>query len=82
MSLVREAQKDYTFSNGVKIRKGHFVGTTLQAVHYDGNIYDDPKEFRPWRFVDAEVDKEGINTKQFVATGPDFLSFGFGKHAW
>jgi len=81
LTLVREAKQDYTFSNGLTITKGNYVGTSLYSVHQDEGNYKDANEFKPWRFVNDAVEKEGINMQQYVATGPEFLAFGYGKHA-
>jgi len=86
--LTREAKKDFTFSNGLTIPKGNFVTTSLYSIHQDDLKYAEAKEFKPWRFVDeseseVKVDRlgEGVGMNQYVATGPDFLAFGYGKHA-
>jgi len=83
LSLVRLARKDFTFSNGLKIPKGNFVGTTLYTVHHSEDIYKDATEFKPWRFLDLKDEKpsDETNMQQYVATSAQFLSFGYGKHA-
>ena len=82
MTLVREAKEDYLFSNGLKISAGNFVGTSLYSVHNSEEIYKDANEFKPWRFVDNKEDNDEISMHQYVATSAQYLSFGYGKHAW
>lgn len=36
------------------IPKGCFVVPFLSAVHLNENIYDDPRSFNPWRWMDPE----------------------------
>ena len=74
--------KPYTFSNGVTIPAGATLGTAAGAIHMDDNIYPNAKEFNGLRFSDIR-EKEGENAKLYCAnTGPDFLVFGHGEHAW
>jgi len=84
--LTRLALKSYTFSNGLTIPKGNYVTTSSYSIHQDDGKYAEANEFKPWRFVDenhpADKEKGGPNAaKQYVETGPDYLAFGYGKHA-
>lgn len=82
-SLVRKAMKDFTFSDGTFIPKGTLVSATSRAVHFDGENYDNPDAFDPWRFAKMKIDETSDSLRnQFVNTHPDFLTFGMGKHAW
>jgi cytochrome P450 len=82
--LIREAKKDYRFSNGLKITKGNYVCASLYSLHRDEGVYKDALEFQPWRFVgdSSESGNDGGNMQHYTSTGPEFLSFGYGKHAW
>ncbi|XP_070492972.1 uncharacterized protein [Chironomus tepperi] len=53
-NLVRECSKDHTFS-GTKwtVEKGTTVFIPVLGMHRDPEIYDDPMEFRPSRFLDS-----------------------------
>ena len=89
MILTREARKPFRFSNGLVIPKGGFVTSSLYSVHRDEDKYPNAMEFKPWRFVDSAAEasasekNEGENgAQQYIATGPDYLAFGYGKHAW
>jgi cytochrome P450 len=81
--LVNEVKKDYTFSSGLIVPKGSYVGTSLHSVHNDENLYADAQEFKPWRFVDSDVaDGDATSKTMYASTSPEFLAFGYGKHAW
>ena len=79
---MRKATKDFTFSDGTFIPKGTRINAGLAALHYDDALYENPEEFVPFRFVGmGKEDKEGVKN-QFVATSPQYLSFGHGRYAW
>ena len=79
---MRKATKDFTFSDGTFIPKGTRINAGLVALHYDDALYENPEVFDPFRFVNVgEEDGEGAK-HQFVATSPEYLSFGHGRHAW
>jgi cytochrome P450 len=63
----RRALQD-TVLNGLRLPKGTVVVIPLLAVHERADIYDDPQEFRPERFLDA---RPGTYT---------WLPFGAGAH--
>lgn len=63
----------------------------MYAVHSDESTYKDANVFKPWRFVESGMDSLDLegedrarqpSMQQFVATGPEYLIFGYGKHAW
>lgn len=41
-------------SDGHTIPKGTICGINLHALHRDPDVYKDPEEFNPERFLDAE----------------------------
>ena len=82
MSLTRKALKDYTFSDGTFIPNGTVVMTAARCVHYDEEIYPSAHTFEPFRFSDLRgEDGEGAE-HQYASTTPDYLPFGYGRHAW
>ena len=82
VQLMRKTTKDYTFADGTFLPKGTMVGIGVNGVHTDDALYDNALEFEPFRFVNTErADGEGAKHR-FVSTGPDYLAFGHGKHAW
>lgn len=52
--LNRQCTKDHTFS-GTKwtIEKDTTIFIPVQGIHRDPNIYDDPMEFHPERFLNS-----------------------------
>jgi cytochrome P450 len=54
----REANQDYTFSNGITIPKGTIVSLNLWAIHHNPEFYENPEEFNPERF---KLNKNGEN---------------------
>ena len=79
VSLPRQLLKDWTFSNGVTVKKGSFVAASTFSTHWDDEIYPDARTFKPWRFY-HEGDDSGKD--RFTSTGNEFMAFGAGKHAW
>jgi cytochrome P450 len=83
VSLTRKALKDFTFSDGTIIPKGAFVSVSSYAMHHDEDHYEAPEEFRGTRF-EAMRDPSnpgGSARLQMISTSPDYLLFGYGKHA-
>lgn len=67
------AKGGVTTPDGTFLPEGSLVAVHSWGVHNDGDLYDGPGEYRPFRFVEG--------TEQFTATGPTYLGFGHGKHA-
>ena len=82
MSLTRKALKDFTFEDGTFIPKGTAIAAAARCVHHDDAFYPNAHEFEPFRFADLrEEDGEGAE-HQYVSTTPEYLPFGYGRHAW
>jgi cytochrome P450 len=82
VTMGRYALKPFTFSNGITVPAGGRVGCISREVHHDGENYENPDNFDPWRFANIR-DEDGEGTKhQLVATSMEFLNFGHGRHAW
>ncbi|TCD63302.1 hypothetical protein EIP91_005683 [Steccherinum ochraceum] len=73
-SMWRKTLKPITFSTGITIPAGVFLSAAATATQLDGNHYENPDMFDPWRFVDA-------NARSFATTSPEYITFGQGKHA-
>jgi cytochrome P450 len=66
--------KDYTFSNGLQIPKGHIVQLYVDDVYQDESLQGpNPKSFEPFK----HLNKNDSATK----IGKSFIQFGDGKHA-
>ncbi len=76
--------ENFRFSNGLVIPAGNYLAVPTAAVHHDEAIYEDPDEFKPWRFYDASsTADEGEGSPDYLATtSPQYMLFGHGKQAW
>lgn len=69
-TILRECTKDFKIPDSdVVIEAGTPVFLSITGLHYDATYYDDPKEFRPERFLDAQgVNKNSVN-RPYLAFG-------------
>jgi hypothetical protein len=79
--LTRCALHPFTFSNGVTIPAGTAISTPITAIHTDGEIYPNPKKFDGFRFVNLR-EHDGVTGLQVTSTSAEYLTFGYGRHAW
>ena len=80
--MTRIALKDVTFSDGTFVPRGSMVSAAASPRHHDNEIYSNGDTFDGFRFSEIR-EQEGKGTlNQFVATNPDYISFGHGSHAW
>ncbi|KAG8859852.1 hypothetical protein FRC20_011759 [Serendipita sp. 405] len=83
-AMARIALQDYEFSNGVKIPKGEMALAIGNPVHHDSDVYEDPLEFKPFRFSErAQAEALGKGSKKYdmITPSPQFLAWGLGRHA-
>ncbi|PPQ77970.1 hypothetical protein CVT26_005275 [Gymnopilus dilepis] len=81
VTLNRKVLQDFTFSNGITVPAGSYLGVPTYATHMDDQNYETAHEFRGFRFAEMR-DEEGEGLKhQFVALNPTYLAFGAGRHA-
>ena len=74
--------KPYTFSNGVTVPAGVTLASCSGGVHLDDTVYPNAADFDGFRFSKRrELDGESSKYHS-VNTGPEFLVFGHGEHAW
>ena len=77
----RLALHPFTFSNGVTIPAGTVIAAPVTAIHTDGEIYPNPKEFDGFRFANLR-ERDGVSGQQVTSTSAEYLTFGYGRHAW
>ncbi|GLB35443.1 putative cytochrome p450 [Lyophyllum shimeji] len=80
--MQRKTLKDFTFSDGTVVPKGHTIAVANFPMHHDEANYTDPDRFDGFRFAnmrDSEVD--GYTKHQMVSLGSDYIVFGHGRHA-
>ncbi|KAF9237106.1 cytochrome P450 [Melanogaster broomeanus] len=81
VGMSRKAMKDATFSDGTVIPKGTIVTFAAAATYHDNEHYENADMFDPFRFANMrDEDGEGVK-HQFVSTGPEYMPFGYGRHA-
>ncbi|CAG7830552.1 unnamed protein product, partial [Allacma fusca] len=68
--LMHTAIKDATFA-GYDIPKGTWVLPNIYAIHHDENIWGDPNNFRPERFLSPDEKK--------VIKSENLLPFSLGR---
>lgn len=82
LTLERKAMRDYTFANGMVIKKGELVSTPSRAVHRDPAIYANADTFDGFRFYEPErSESEPRVTNRMTSLSGEFLAFGAGRHA-
>lgn len=93
-SIMRMAMADVTTDGGVQLPRGSMVSFLSQPAQVDEATFEEPLKYDPFRFsriresaADATATAtDGSRAKpssnlSFIATSPDHLAFGHGKHA-
>lgn len=89
--MMRRVMKPHTLSDGTFLPEGTHLSVASGPMHWDDQVYEDARTFKPFRFVDmsskrSEGDEdgegEGGGRYQAVSTSTEFLTWGHGKHAW
>lgn len=72
----------------VHLPRGSKVGIQAYPVHYDGDVYPEPRKFNPFRTyktsaIDLATEKVSESkSPALVTTSPTFMAFSHGRHAW
>lgn len=85
-ALFRKVMVDgYKTPDGHDLPKGTLISFLGQPAQTDGERFEDPLKYDPFRFSRAREDAAAKDEKAppvtFVSTGPEYLPFGHGKHA-
>ncbi|KAK0230012.1 cytochrome P450 [Armillaria nabsnona] len=79
--MHRTTRKDFVFSDGMVVPAGVQIVVASLSTHTDEENYEDPLEFKPWRFSEMRK-QEGEDIRHHMATPSlDFLFFGHGRPA-
>ena len=81
VGLSRVAVKDFTFSDGTTIPRGTLVSASIQNIHCDDEVYEDPLRFDGFRFSKMREGSEKTVGVGIVSSSPVHLPFGHGRHA-
>jgi cytochrome P450 len=82
-SMQRKVMKDITLSDGTFVPKGVVIMSVALPMHRDSELYPDATTFDGFRFSDIRAETESEALKhQTVSLRPEYLLFGYGKHAW
>ena len=81
VGLSRLALRPFTFSNGVTVPAGTVIAAPVGAIHMDGDIYPNPEVFDGFRFAKLR-EGDGVSGLQATSTSAEYLTFGYGRHAW
>ncbi|KAG6872887.1 hypothetical protein C0995_005592 [Termitomyces sp. Mi166 len=80
--MQRKVLKDFTFSDGTVVPKGHIIAVPNFAMHLDEEKYVNASVFDGFRFSKMrELQDEGFSKYQMVALSHDYIVFGHGRHA-
>jgi cytochrome P450 len=79
---MREAMRDYTFSNGITIPKGKVMVVPISLIHKDESFYENPTDFDGFRFSRMREVKGESGKHHSSNTSLEFLGFGHGVHSW
>ena len=89
--MMRKSLKAFTFSDGTVIPQGALIFTAARA---DPSIHPNPDLFDGFRFSNLEKEQQGNDPRpltlggsvggtrfKLVTTTPDYLVWGYGRHA-
>ncbi|PBK63969.1 cytochrome P450 [Armillaria solidipes] len=77
----RTTRKDFVFSDGTVVPAGVPIVVASLSTHTDEENYEDPLEFKPWRFSEKSK-QEGEGIRHHMTTPSlDFVFFGLGRAA-
>ncbi|EGN95203.1 hypothetical protein SERLA73DRAFT_77211 [Serpula lacrymans var. lacrymans S7.3] len=81
LAMHRKALKDFTFSDGTFIPAGTLLAVPSIATHHDGETYENPGVFDPFRFAHLQTEKGQEIKRRMVSVSADCIAFGYGRHA-
>ena len=84
VTLARKTVDSFTFSDGTSVPPGTTVVGCSLGLHLDSAFYPDAETFDGFRFsrMQKEDGIEADSKRSLVASRPDWLIFGYGRHAW
>ncbi|PBK90665.1 cytochrome P450 [Armillaria gallica] len=78
--MPRKTCKDFVFSDGTVVPARVHIAVASLSTHTDEDNYEDPLEFKPWRFSEKGTQEgEGIHHYYMATLSLDFVLFGNGR---
>jgi cytochrome P450 len=77
-SLPRIVLPGGTEIDGMHIPAGTTVGVSHYVIHRNAKVFPSPNEFRPERWIVADVGNDGVSAEQLAAQKRAFCPFGIG----
>lgn len=76
--MHRLVLNDIELSDGTLISKDSILGISVDQM-WNANLYDSPAVWNPHRFY--QMSQAGDKAGSLTSTSPDYLAWGYGKHA-
>ncbi|KAE8415648.1 cytochrome P450 [Aspergillus pseudocaelatus] len=70
-----------TLPDGQFLSRGTWLAVAAVGVHRDEQTYEDPDEYRPFRFLSIDNDTQESKAMLVPVTSEKFLAFGHGRHS-
>ncbi|KAF8807759.1 cytochrome P450 [Phlegmacium glaucopus] len=81
LSMMRKSLRRFTFSDGTVIPPGALIFAAGQARHMDPSIRPTADLFDGFSFSNLEKEQQESARFKLVTTMPDYLVWGYGRHA-
>ncbi|TLS29880.1 hypothetical protein PpBr36_03964 [Pyricularia pennisetigena] len=79
--FLRTAEEDIKLSDGFLLKKGTKTLLSMSNVMQNGEIYQDPFRYNPYRFVEMRKNSTLEGRAHLVSATPEHFGFGHGAHA-
>ncbi|KAE8160839.1 cytochrome P450 [Aspergillus tamarii] len=70
-----------TLPDGQFLPRGSWLAVAAVGVHRDEQTYQNPDEYRPFRFLSIDTETQESKTMLVPVTSEKFLAFGHGRHS-
>ncbi|KAH6621651.1 cytochrome P450 [Chaetomium sp. MPI-SDFR-AT-0129] len=81
-TFSRLVRRDIHLSSGLHLPAGTHILVPAAMISLDGDVYEDPLQFRGFRFHEQRAAAEDtMYAKQFTTTSPQQMHFGYGRQA-
>ncbi|RFU80557.1 cytochrome p450 [Trichoderma arundinaceum] len=80
VTVQRSAAKPYVFKDGLQIPKNTQFAFANYELNHDPDVYPNPNEFDPWRFLKMRNSIDA-NKHHFAYASDQTINFGAGTHA-